>query len=479
MARFTPRNVSRLLQRPTGRALIGTLVGNIPGFLLPFAIVARMHAGQLTDAYSFALGIAMFTSALFVTVLQMNVLPILQRMKRLGRMAFLGRIRRIAIHATGAAALSYGALGAGAIIYIDGQSHWTEQQHRLLLVTMAVLAIFVLASAVNSVLSAGLNALDSFLSPAASQALKSILPLAAVGFVSPRPDGLIVIAALVAGGELVRTCVLIPQLRHASLSLSPAPAPPGYASYLSLWRVAAPSGVALLISGASPLIDRGVAASLRPGSVTLIDLGEKVLQVPVTIISTSLVLVAGTHWANMLTSDIPALRRSFRQTLIRGGVVCAWLLLAMTVALGVIGAFAGNTLVGAPTGRLLAIVALLLAGLPGAFLITAGARLLTATRSSYLLPGFGLCAFVTNLVFDIAGARAFGVEGIALSSTLYRYVNGALFLIVIQRLMKTGFNGLDLPGPFRGRSRLAKSATIRTFSRVARSDASAKVTRTS
>jgi peptidoglycan biosynthesis protein MviN/MurJ (putative lipid II flippase) len=424
------------------------LLGNLPGFLLPFAITTRMHVGHLTDAYSFALGIAMFASALFVTVLQLNVLPILQRMKRLGRMAFMGRARKIAIDATSVAALFYVALGTSAVLYIEEQSHWTAQQHRLLVITLAVFSIFVLASAVNSVLSAGLNALDSFLSPAASQALKSILPLAAVGFVTRSPDGLIVIAALVAGGELVRTFVLLRELRQAALALSPAPAPPGYGSELSLWRVAAPNGVALMISGASPLIDRGVATSLRTGSVTLIDLGEKVLQVPVTIISTSLVLVAGTHWANMLTSDIPALRRHFRQTVIRGGVVCVALLLAMLLALGATGALAGDTFAGAPTGKLLAIVALLLAGLPGAFLIAVGARLLTATRSSYLLPGFGLCAFVTNLVFDIAGARTFGVEGIALSSTVYRYVNGALFLLVIRRLMKTQFTGLDLPGLF-------------------------------
>lgn len=435
-----------LLQRATGRALIGTLVGNIPGFLLPFAITTRMHVGHLTDAYSFALGIAMFASALFVGVLQTNVLPILQRMKRLGRAAFLGRIRLITVKATSIAALFYIAIGYVSVLYIDHQSQWTSQQHRLMLVTTAALGIFVLASAVNGILSAGLNALDSFLSPAASQALKSILPLVAIGFVSRSPNGLILIALLMSGGELVRTFMLAHQLRNSARSLSGASAPQGYATDLPLWRVAAPTGLASLIVGASPLIDRGVAASLHTGSVTLIDLGEKVLQVPLTIIATSLVLVAGTHWANMLTSDIPALQQHFRRTIIRGSVVSALLVLAMMAGLGVTWLCVGSTLVGAPTGQLLSIVALLLAGLPAAFLIVAGSRLLTATRSSYLLPGFGLCAFALNLVFDIAGARVFGVEGIALSSTIYRYVTGVLLLITIRRLMKTSFNGLNLPG---------------------------------
>jgi peptidoglycan biosynthesis protein MviN/MurJ (putative lipid II flippase) len=403
-----------------------------------------MHVGSLTDAYSFALGVALFSSALFAGVLQANVLPILQRMKLLGRIAFLGRTRKITINATAVTGLFYALIAYASVLYIDNQSHWTQQQQQLMLITTIILAVFVLTSAVNGILSAGLNALNSFLSPAASQALKSILPLLAIGFVSRSPEGLIIIAALLSGGELIRTFALTYELRKSASSLPRIPVPADYAADLPLWGVAASTGLASLIVGASPLIDRGVAASLHPGSVTLIDLGEKVLQVPVTIIATSFVLVAGTHWADIRTDDIPSLRAHFHRTIIRGTVFCVLLLLAMIIALGVTRVCAGNMLAGAPTGELLSIVALLLAGLPAAFLIAAGSRLLTATRSSYLLPAFGLCAFTTNFIFDIIGAHAFGVEGIALSSTIYRYVNGILFLLVIRRLMRTDFKRIGL-----------------------------------
>ncbi|HEX4436221.1 MAG TPA: hypothetical protein VH061_05440 [Solirubrobacteraceae bacterium] len=434
-----------MLRRATGRALLGTIVGNVPGFLLPFAIALHFHIGHLTDAYAFALGVALFASGVFTGVLQANVLPILQRMKRLGRTAFTKRLQAIILSSTGVSSLLYAVIAVGSVVYIDHQSHWTSEQHTVLLVTTAIFAVFVLTSAVNSVLSAALNALDSFFVPAASQALKSLAPLASVPFVSRTPSGLLLVASLIAAGEAIRTGSLYLQLRQTVISIDDLPPPAGYTNELPLWRVAGPHGLSLLIAAASPLIDRGVAASLPVGSVTLIDLGEKTFLVPVTVLSTSFVLVAGTHWANMLTDDIPALQRHFRRTMVRGTMICLVMLAGMAACLAGLALVAGPTFAGVPTGRVITIIALLLAGLPGAFVINAGARLLASTRSTYLLPWFAICSFVTNLVFDIVGANWLGVRGIALSSTIYRCVNASLYLIVIRRLMNTNFTGLALP----------------------------------
>jgi peptidoglycan biosynthesis protein MviN/MurJ (putative lipid II flippase) len=446
------------LRRATGRALLGTIVGNAPGFLLPFAIALRFHIGPLTDAYAFALGVATFASAIFVVVLQSNVLPILQRMKRFGRVAFVNRLRRITFASTAVATLLYAATASASIIYIDQQSHWTAQQHTVLVATTAAFAIFVIASATNSLLSAALNALDSFLAPAATQAIKAIIPLAAIGVIPRDASGLLIISGLVALGELLRTGFLYVQVRRSISVLPDLPAPDGYAAELPMWRTAGPHGLSMLVAAASPLIDRGVAASLPAGSVTLVDLGEKTFQVPLQILSTSLVLVAGTHWANMLTSDVSALRHHFRKTIVRGTMLCLALLVGMCAPLAVFGALAGSTFAGEPTIKVIVIITLLLAGLPGAFIISAGARLLASTRSTYLLPWFALCSFSTNLIFDIIGAHWLGVQGIALSSTIYRCVNAVLYLVVIGRLMNTDFHGLRLTW---GRSRhaLATSST--------------------
>jgi peptidoglycan biosynthesis protein MviN/MurJ (putative lipid II flippase) len=435
-------DTSRLLRRPTGRALIGTLVGNIPGFLLPFAITARMHVGHLTDAYAFALGVALFASWFFVIVLQTNALPVFQRMKPLGREAYIGRVRRLALESSCVATLLYAVIGAASVVYIDHGSHWTLEQQEFLLIATAVFTAFVVASAINGVLSAGLNALNSFLTPAASQAMKSLAPLAAIAFISRDTNGLIIIAVLIAGGEIARTVVLARELRRAASSLSSDPAPPGYAGLLPMWRVAAPVALSSLISGGSLMIDRGVAAQLPAGSVTYVDLGEKVFQIPQQIIVASLVLVAGTLWADIRTTDVPRLSRHVLRTLTRGGLVCVALLAAMAAVLGIVSLIAGRTLAGGSTVTLLSVIALLLAGLPGAFVIACGSRFLTSTRTTYLLPGLGVFYFATNLGFDLVGAHWFGVEGIALSSTLSRCLSALLYIIIMKRLIATHFHGL-------------------------------------
>jgi len=438
----TNRSAS-LFRGAVARALLGTLVGYLPGFLLPFAITTKIHVGPLTDAYAFALGIANFASALFVGVLQTNVLPILQQLKRVGRSAFVGRLWLIGRQATVASVLLYGALSIAAVVYIGGQSRWTLAQERLTAWSLLLLGVFVVASAINAMLSAGLNALDRFLSPAALQALRSIAPLIVLPFVSRDPTGLLIVAAAVSGGELLRTAILVWQTSNGTRVLSAvAERMARDPAELAFWPVAGPTAVALLIAAASPLIDRGVAASLPAGSVTLIDLGERVFQVPLTVISASLVLVAGTYWADLGRRDVATLRKHVRQTMIRGTLVTvAMAVLGLIVVAGTVLA-AGPEFAGAPTRSLAAVIALLLAGLPGAFVISAGARFLTSTRSTYLLPGFAVCSFSTNLVFDILGARLMGVEGIALSSTVYRCVNAALYLIVIRRLLASNFHGL-------------------------------------
>ncbi len=190
-----------LLHRATGRALIGTIVGSIPGFILPFAIAMHFRIGGLTDVYVFSLSVAVFAAGVFAGVLQANVLPVLQRMKAFGRTAFHKRLNAIAGFSTVAVLILYTLIAVTAVVYTLRRSSWTSQQHELMWMTTAILGLFVLASSINSVISAGLNALDRFLAPAATQVVKSLAPLIALPFLPRNASGLLWIACLVALGE--------------------------------------------------------------------------------------------------------------------------------------------------------------------------------------------------------------------------------------------------------------------------------------
>lgn len=431
------------LRRPTSRALLGTFVGYLPGFILPFALAARMHIGVLTDAYAFAFGIATFASGLFTGVLQTNILPILQHAKRFGRGYFQQRLWQITRQATAMVTVIYVVVGAAATIYIEAHTNWSAAQRHLVVDATILFGLFVVASSINSMVAAAINALGGFFRPAASQAIRSIVPLALVPFISRDASGFLIIAALMAGGEFVRTLTLMKELktRGAVLAAAGTEAPE---SNLPFWRVAAPSALALFMAAASPLVDRAVAAPLAPGSVTVIDLGERVFQVPLTVLAASVVLVAGTHWAELGRSDVPALRAHVRRTMGRGVAVAVALTVLILLAVGAAALIVGPKFAGTSTIRFLGVVSFLMVGLPAAFVINAGSRFLTATRTTYLLPAFALVSFSTNLVFDLIGAQLLGVEGIALSSTIYRCVNAVLYLLVVHRLLATRFAGLRL-----------------------------------
>lgn len=425
--------------RPTVRALVGTLIGAAPGFLLPLAIIAHVHIGRLTDAYAFSLGSAIAVSSVLVLVLQANLLPILQRVKQDGRQPFVRRLRRAGVEAALATTVLYGAWGAISAFYVAGQGGWTAQGKALVTVTLGVFGLFVFASSLNSVLAAGLNAFGRFLTPAATQAFRAVLPLAVVAGTSRNADGLVVVAACVGIGELGRTMVLGVQLHGAVRTLPgehSASVPPGD---LTLWRAAVPHGLASLMAAVSPMIDRAVAATLAAGSVTLIDLGEKILQVPLTAISTSLILVAGTRWAKIGTQDVSELARQFRATLVHSFLLSGACVVAVSTVLVVTALVAGPTVAGVRADKLTPLAVILMCGLPAACVINAATRLLTSTRKTHLLPALGICMLVTNLVFDVVGAHWLGAPGIALSSTIYRYLNAGIYVLIVRRLFSAGF----------------------------------------
>jgi putative peptidoglycan lipid II flippase len=419
--------------------LVGTIVGYFPGLVLPFAVIAKMGVDRLTDSFTFAIAVATFASGFFIGVLQPNVLPILQQAKAQGRRVFQRRLVHLTLQAVPVVTALYSIGGVAVIVYLTVGPRWSSQQRYVLIAAVIVLAVFVVASAVNGMLSGALNALGRFLSPAASQAIRSVVPLAALPLIPRSASGLVEIAALLSLAELSRTVVMAWELHSAAQAVPVKPSSASTGLGMGFWKAASPAALALAIVTLSPLIDRAVAATLSPGSTTLISLAENIFQVPLTIIATSLVLVAGTYWAAIGATDPAALRRDVKRTMIRGGAVAVALMLASLAVVWLGAVITGPRFAGARTSDLAITVSLLLVGLPAAFVISAGSRLLTSTQTTRLLPGLALLAFTTNFVLDVILARLFGVAGIALASTIFRVVNALLFLLIMRQLLLRGF----------------------------------------
>jgi hypothetical protein len=154
----------------------------------------------------------------------------------------------------------------------------------------------------------------------------------------------------------------------------------------------------------------------------------RLLQVPVTFIATTIVLMAGSSWSQQLAHAPQTLKASVFTTLRK----VVLLSLGVTAVAVVATFFLKGVLLRqlhlvatTPLGAMLYFAAL---SIP-AFVISAwGVRFCTSTKSTRVLPYFALIAITLNVVADAVGSHFFGLKGLVLSTTLVR-TTMAMFMI--------------------------------------------------
>lgn len=441
-SRAVRRSIDRLLRvqplatawrTPSRRALLGTIIGSAPGFLLPFAVTARFDAGRITDAYFFAFSVATFISAVYEGVLQANATPVLQSEKAGGTACFRASTRRILLQSAGAATVTY-AVTAGllAVYAVSTRANWTPAERHTCIVLMAYFGVYVIASAATSVLAAALYALEDFFVPIATMALRSLVPLAGLLLLSHGIMAIEVFALLMCAGELLRAGVLAGRLSGRARALASGVA----RKTASVWRTGIPHGLSMVAAVANPLIDRLVAAPLGPGSVTVLELGERVFYAPLMALTALFVLVAGVRWTEHTFNSADQLGADFRRTLLRAAVIAGIVSATLIAAVAILPLLTAGRFAGAPTGSFVSVTIYLLLGLPAGLTIALGARLLTATRRTLVLPFFALLAITLNVAGDIVGAHLLGIKGIALASTVMRCGSALLYVVVCRRMLR-------------------------------------------
>jgi peptidoglycan biosynthesis protein MviN/MurJ (putative lipid II flippase) len=435
------------LRRPGVRALIGTVLGSAPGFLLPFAIASRLGIGRITDVYVYGLAVGGFGLALCISTIEQNVLPVAQVYKRGGRRSLLGFARKTALQGFVGVAVADLPVVAVGVLLLTGQHGWSQWQRHLGTVIILILILLVAIAGANSVLAGCLYAVDDFLLPTATQSFRSIAPAFGLTVVGRGRTAAELLAILVVLGELCRTPVLAVRLARLSRRLQGTDE---VRQVSSVWRTAIPAGFGILVIAVNPIIDRTVAARYGPGSVTILNLGENIFLIPITIVQASIVLVAGARWAGLALKDGMALADDFRRTLWRGTVLAFLLAPAIAGATYLGCVIIGPKIGGVPSKNVREIVVFFLPGLPGATIALLAARLLTSTRNTRLLPALAVQAVVVNLVGDLIGGHFLGTRGVALASAVVWAVNAVLLLYVARRVLARRarlavHNSTDLP----------------------------------
>jgi peptidoglycan biosynthesis protein MviN/MurJ (putative lipid II flippase) len=413
------------------RALMGTVLGSAPGFALPFILTSHFGIGRLTDAYFYAFALAALLGVLASVVLEANVLPAATIVARGGSRRLTAYVLRIALRASLLALGGYVLAGGIGLFTIHAQGSWTSSQKHLAVELLAIFGLYVVLLASTGTLAGALYAVGDFLTPTLSQSLRAIVPIAILPLTSVSSTGVLVSAGALCAGEACRLLLMLWLLwrRSDEPAASTAPEPP------AIWRAALPHAISLGIVGLNPVIDRMVAATLASGSVTLIDLGEKILAVPVLAITSSVILVGGARWAKLAADDDPSLRHDVVRTSRRAFALATGMALVILAGVGLSMLLLPDTVAGLPVTDIGKVVACLMVGLPASALVNCGARVLTTLRETRILPLLAVSAIVVNTAGDIAGAALLGVEGIALATSLVKWVNAGIYLVVCRRLL--------------------------------------------
>jgi putative peptidoglycan lipid II flippase len=417
---------------PGSAALLGTVVGSAPGFMLPFAVAAQVGVGRVTDTYVLALALSTFVIAIASGVIENNVLPAASLKLREGGVSLLFFARRTAAQGAGLGLGLYCAVAIAGEVFVRVRPGWSTEQQAAFEIVLAELGALVALVAFNSALAAALYALGDFLVPTASQAIRSLTALSALPLLGSGFSTIKVLPAALVAGEAIRMLLLRYALKRKSRGrLNVGEKAPGT---VGVWRVAAPHAINMVVLAANPIIDRVVAATLGPGDVTILDLGERLYFIPVMIMASSVVLVSGARWAAMSVDAPAAIWGDYQNTLRRiawlsGGLVVGFGALSWLVPTVVAGSFGGR----ADTFRTVSSI-LLLALLPASAAAASG-RLLTALRHTRPLPVFAVAAVSTNLVADIGGARLFGLVGIAVATVLAQAGTAVLLVAYCRRLL--------------------------------------------
>lgn len=435
---INPRESTSSLRKrltDTARATGGTALGSVFGAILPFAIAAWFPDKAITDAYFLAFGGILFAIGLVAVVLEGIVVSFAVEARSHGALTLREFARRSAIQGALVALVCSAAIVLAFQIVVlphTGLSTDVQKQAMRFLWPLSLLPMFAAAA---SILAGSLYSLNRYFLPTTSQGLRAGSALVAAVLLRSQLGMHSVVVGLLFG-EALRLVLLASALARSTKMLPVESSGPPH-RIEGLWRTMLPQTVSMSIVGLGPIIDRLVSARIGIGSVTLLELAEKLFYMPLFLMVTGVGLVSNVTWSQLGRRGAwLALRRDYyvSQTIVAALGTFAAVGAAATVFL-FRSPLSAAVAIGSPSD-LVATFTLYALGLPFALSSHLSVRLLVAHRHTRVLVVMATVGLVVNLVADLAFAALWGVPGIALASSLVRIGSAVLASLFVRSLLR-------------------------------------------
>lgn len=421
-------------QRQLLGATLGIVLGNSLSLVLPFVIASWYGTDAKTDAYFFAFGAILFTAGIISGAVEASVAPFVVHLTAESPGVVVSVIRRVALQALAAAS----ALTLVGLVLIDRlvipHSGFQSDGAGIVLEYLLILSPIPALDAAASVFAGALYGRNRYLSAASSDIIRPLIAIIAGS--AFRREGIVAVSIGLVVGEALRAIglyvyfrsVVGEQTRQAALQ----PQNPTRA----LWRTVRPQTIALVLGGLSPLIDKVLASSAGPGSLTRLELAQRLSALPVRFIVSGTLTVMTTSWAERIArGEWMHLRSAVQRTaviLTVGGTLYAGVTASsLWFGRGTVATY--SRVLG---GQEIALLYVILAGsIPLTILAQVGVRFLTAARVTRPFPFISTGSLVVNVVGDFVLLRLWGIAGIALSSLLVTLHNVVLVVVISRRHM--------------------------------------------
>jgi putative peptidoglycan lipid II flippase len=418
-------------------AILGTTLGNALGAILPFFIAAWYVAGATTDAYFYALGTILFLNAMVALSVEASTTPHVVALKDSGCHTVRRFVVRVIAEASTLVAVLTALTTAVMIVLIIPRTGFHIDQQRAVVTTLLILTPLPVLVTANSVLAGAQYGYQHFLLPTTSNALRSAFAIA-LGLSLRDSVGINAVAYGLVLGEGLRFVLLWSSFARVldRFRASRQDAEPSIRTS-AFWHTVIPQVVSVSLGALGQVVDKTVASTLVIGSVTIVELTQRMVFTPLLLLASGIGLVLGSTWAEMIEGRREGdVVQDFIKAQVRVG------LLASAIAAAAIATvWAGRSLfksaIGLDDPRLVALTFTLIAvGIPFALISQVAVRLLIAARQTSWFPLMAAGTLAVNVVLDLSFVQILGVAGIALASACANVFNAAAYNLLVLRVVR-------------------------------------------
>lgn len=410
------------------------------GFFSSIAIARVLGATRATDAYYLGLSIPLLVCTVFLSTTRQCGIPTLTEEAAVSSSSFVEASSQL-ISATLIVSIVISGLAAAAAVLLlpltSSPSIVAAAQAKV--IQLAPLGVL---GAVMGAMAAVLAVRNRF---AAAALVLGIDPLLRIVLLIAAGETLGTDALVIANlaGNLLAVLVLWVLIRRESISLG----------WRSPWRspfvrrvlaFGAPLTLSAAILQINPVVDRTMASDLGGGTITALELGLRLVNIPMLLIGATLIGPIMATWAARRTaSGWPALRDSVNRatevfTMIVPPVVVIGIILRhQIVAL----LYEGGAYSAHATQQTATVFAMLLVGLPAQVLTIVFSTLFVIEKRPKFCLMAGVANVIMNVVLNFALRAIWGVGGIALSTSVTVSILLAGYVIVARHL----WEGIRIP----------------------------------